>query len=193
MDDWDSSAECARTDPAQITELLQRAQGGDAAAQEQLLPAIYADLRAIAHARLRGERADTLDTTGLVHEAWLAMAARPDTEFASRRHYFAYAAKAMRHVLVDRARRRLAGKRRADTALPTMDGPLEAVELLALDQALQRLGRLDERLLQVVELRLFAGFSSTEIGALLELTERTIERDWAKARALLSLSLQEQP
>jgi RNA polymerase sigma factor (TIGR02999 family) len=167
-----------------ITGLLKRADSGDAAATDALLARIYADLRLIARARLVHERVDTLGTTGLVHEAWLAMSRQEQACFDSRRHYFAYAAKAMRHILVDRARRRAAGKRQADPdALPHQESPLE---LIALDQALTRLATLSTRLARVLELRLFAGLSSGEIGALLGCTERTVERDWLKARALLA-------
>lgn len=168
----------------EITELLKRSESGDGEASDQLLECIYADLRKIARARLRHEHADTLGTTALVHEAWMAMARRQQACFDSRRHYFAYAAKAMRHILVDRARQRAAGKRQ-----PDVDGPAyasdDALELIALDQALTRLADLSPRLARVVDLRLFAGLSTSEVSALLGLTERTVERDWLKARALL--------
>jgi RNA polymerase sigma factor (TIGR02999 family) len=168
-----------------ITGLLKRSEAGDDAATDELLQRIYADLRLIARARLRHEQADTLGTTALVHEAWLSMARNQRGCFDSRRHYFAYAAKAMRHVLVDRARQRAAGKRQ-----PGFDDPSqrqgESLDLLAIDQALSRLGALSGRLARVVELRLFAGLSTGEIGALLGLTERTVQRDWLKARALLA-------
>jgi RNA polymerase sigma factor (TIGR02999 family) len=176
----------------EITELLQRSEAGDQAASDLLLGRIYADLRRIARARLCAERVDTLTTTALVHEAWLAMTRSGQHGFDDRRHYFAYAAKAMRHILIDRARRRAAGKRQADPA----DAPAQqddAFELLALDQALARLSGLSPRLAQVVELRLFAGFSTREIAALLEVTERTIERDWLKAQALLVQWLEQEP
>lgn len=168
-----------------ITGLLKRAESGDDGAADALLERIYAELRQIARARLRKESADTLGTTALVHEAWLAMARHQQACFGSRQHYFAYAAKAMRHILVDRARRRAAGKRQADPeALPLQqEAPLE---LIALDQALERLADRDPRLARVVELRLFAGLSSAEAGATLGTTERTVERDWLKARALLA-------
>ena len=92
----------------EITELLRRSGAGDGEAAARLLDSIYADLRQIARARLRGERHDTLNTTALVHEAWLAMAHRQQVSFESRRHYFAYAAKAMRNILIDRVRQRFA-------------------------------------------------------------------------------------
>jgi RNA polymerase sigma factor (TIGR02999 family) len=168
-----------------ITELLKRSEAGDGAAAERLLERIYADLRGIARARLRCERADTLDTTALVHEAWLSMARQQQASFDSRRHYFAYAAKAMRHILVDRARQRAAAKRQlpCEATGNEHDG---APDLAVIDQALGRLAALSPRLVRVVELRLFAGLSSSEIARLLGLTERTVERDWLKARALLA-------
>lgn len=172
-------------DTDEITALLMRAGEGENGATEALLQRIYADLRTIARARLRGEHADTLGTTGLVHEAWLAMPRQQQACFQDRHHYFAYAGRAMRHILIDRARRRAAGKRQADPA----EFPLQhedAFELIALDQALDRLAALDPRLARVVELRLFAGLSSREAGAALGTTERTVERDWLKARALLA-------
>jgi RNA polymerase sigma factor (TIGR02999 family) len=175
----------------EITELLKRSEAGDEEATDRLLEHIYGDLRQIARARLRSERAETLNTTALVHEAWLAMARQQDG-FADSRHYFAYAAKAMRHILIDRARQRSADKRQAR---PDLDpGQHEdSMELVALDQALSRLSALSERLSRVVELRLFAGLSSGEIAGLLGLTERTIERDWLKARALLGQWLEAAP
>lgn len=175
-----------------ITGLLARSQAGDAGAADALLQRIYADLCAIARARLRGERADTLGTHALVHEAWMSMARHDQAGFSSRGHYFAYAARAMRHILVDRARRRSAAKRKADPGLGPVstDSPLE---LVAMDQALQRLGDVSPRLARVAELRLFAGLSSLEIGELLGTTERTVERDWVKARALIAEALDAPP
>ncbi|HEY5972383.1 MAG TPA: ECF-type sigma factor [Pseudoxanthomonas sp.] len=175
-----------------ITQLLKRSESGDREAGGELLERIYADLRQIARARLRHERADTLGTTALVHEAWLAMAPRQQACFDSRQHYFAYAAKAMRHILIDRARQRSAGKRQPGfDDLPQQHE--DSLELLALDQALSRLAVLSPRLARVVELRLFAGLSSGEISTVLGLTERTVERDWLKARALLGQWLEASP
>lgn len=175
-----------------ITGLLKRSEAGDDAATARLLERIYADLRQIARARLRGERADTLDTTSLVHEAWLAMARQEQASFDNRRHYFAYAAKAMRHILIDRARQRAAAKRQP------FAGETEAVcdgtqDLIVIEQALARLGALDPRLVRVVELRLFAGLSLQEIATVLGLARRTVDRDWLKARALLAQWLGDTP
>jgi RNA polymerase sigma factor (TIGR02999 family) len=172
-----------------ITELLKRAEDGDLEAGSQVLAHIYADLRQIARARRRNEHSDTLGTTALVHETWLAIGRNQQASFGSRQHYFAYAAKAMRHILIDHARQRAAGKRQPDLD----DQPqcsADSLELIALDQALTRLAALSPRLSRVVELRLFAGLSSREISIALGLTERTIDRDWLKARALLGQWLQ---
>lgn len=172
-----------------ITGLVARAGAGDAGASDALLRRIYADLCTIARARLRDERADTLGTHALVHEAWLSMARHEQASFRSRGHYFAYAATAMRNILVDRARRRLAAKRQIDPGIEP-DAPDSPLELVAMDQALQRLERLNPRLARVAEMRLFAGLSSSEIAGLLGTTERTVERDWLKARAVLAESLE---
>jgi RNA polymerase sigma factor (TIGR02999 family) len=168
----------------EITELLRRSGAGDGEAAARLLDSIYADLRQIARARLRGGRHETLNTTALVHEAWLAMAHRQQVSFESRRHYFAYAAKAMRNILIDRMRQRFADKRQSDPELLIQQDD-DSLELVALDQALARLTSLSGRLSQVVELRLIAGLSNSEIAAHLGLNERTVARDWLKARALL--------
>ena len=166
-----------------ITALLRQCEAGDRAASDRLLACVYADLRRIARARLRGERAETLDTTGLVHETWLSMDQGAQVGFESRKRYFAYAARAMRHILVDRARQRAALKRQPGMAT---DQPAAALDLAMLDQALNRLGALSPRLERVVELRLLAGLTHAEIGAMLAVTERTVERDWLKARVLLA-------
>lgn len=172
-----------RTDD--ITSLLRQSEAGDHSARERLLACVYADLRRLARARLRGERGDTLDTTALVHEAWLSMDSSAQSSFGSRQHYFAYAGCAMRHILVDRARQRAAAKR-LRRAGASEAAPSEALDLAMLEQALDRLAALNPRLSRVVELRLLAGMTHMEIGAMLGVTERTIERDWLKARALLA-------
>lgn len=168
-----------------ITALLKRSEAGDNAAAAHLLERIYADLRRIARARLHAGQANTLDTTALVHEAWLVMARQEQARFESRQHYFAYAAKAMRHILIDHARQRAAAKRQPGDGVTgsVRDGTLD---LIAIDQALSRLDALSPRLARVVELRLFAGLSRGEIATLLGRTERAIDHDWLKARALLA-------
>lgn len=173
-----------------ITELLQRAGTGDQPALDALLPLIYAELRRLARAQQSGGRATLLNTTALVHEAYLKLVDQP-LSWPDRRHFFAYAARAMRSILVDGARRRGAAKRgggqaRDDEALDRI-GVFDAggADLIQVDQALDQLAAVSERLRDVVELHVFAGLEFKDIAACMQVTERTIFRDWRKARALL--------
>ncbi len=168
-----------------ITELLRRIQTGDAEATRELLPEIYEDLRRIARARLRGEHAETLNTTGLVHEAWLSMAENRRARFGDRRRYFGYVSQVMRHLLTDRARNRAAAKRQLPLADEVMPAAPDNDIWLALDQGIGKIAELNPRIAQVAELQLYVGLSCEEIGELLELGRRTVERDWSKARMLL--------
>ena len=151
----------------------------------------------MARRQLAGQQAHTLDATALVHEAYLKLIGRQSAQFDDRAHFFAYAASAMRSVVVDYARQRLAQKRGGDlhrvTDLPEdVGGGLRLdEEMLGLDVALTRLADVDQRLAHVVELRYFAGLSETEIAALLKRSERSIRRDWQKARMFLLASLKE--
>lgn len=179
----------------EITKLLSAARAGDTAALESLLPLVYGELRAIARRhRARGGAGVTLGTTAIVHEAYLKVFGSAAAPFEDRRHFFAVASLAMRHLLRDSARRRQAARRGegADhTALTGHEPGFESrVELLlALDQALDRLRAQEPRLAEVVELRYFGGLTAAEVAELLGLTERTIERDWRRARAVLSHAL----
>ena len=176
-----------------VTVLLRRLRGGDDAALDRLLPLVYDELRAAARRALAREQVGhTLHATELVHEAYFKLAggAGAAVGWQDRAHFFAVAARAMRQVLVEHARRRLADKRgggaahvtlgRADAAATTGD---EA--LLALDEALERLGAAQPRLRALVEQRFFAGLSERETAAVLGVGERTVQRDWARARAWL--------
>jgi len=184
-----------------ITVLLDAAHRGDRAAMNQVLAALYQQLHAMARRQLAGQpHGHTLDATALVHEAYLKLVGRGgNTHFDNRGHFFAYAASAMRSVIVDYARQRLAQKRGGDlhriTDLPEdLEGGLRLDEdLLALDTALQQLSALDARLTEVVELRYFAGLSEQDIAALMGRSERSIRRDWQKARLFLLAALQEAP
>lgn len=174
-----------------ITVLLQRLSAGEAAAHADLLPLVYQELRRIAARHLSGERAGhTLSPTALVHEAWLRLSAEARFAPEDRRQFFAIAARRMRQVLVDHARRRDAAKRgggeRAEVTLSGLaeDGG-DPVDILALDQALQRLEAADARKAQVVELRYFAGIEMTDIADLLGVSRATAQRDWEVARAFL--------
>ncbi len=174
-----------------VTCLLKAAQEGEKAAFDRLLPIVYQELRRLARRQLRGERAGhTLQTTGLVHEAYLKLVDQAGIEWQGRAHFFAVAARAMRQVLIDYARRRVAVKRGGGWERTTLDEdelPVEfpVEELLALNDALDRLDGVDRRLRQVVECRFFCGMTEDEIAVALDVTPRTVQRDWVKARAWL--------
>jgi len=185
------------TEVAEITQWLDAARGGDRDALDRVLATLYQELHQMARRQLAGQHGHTLDATALVHEAYLKLIGRHEARFDDRAHFFAYAASAMRSVVVDYARQRLAQKRGGDlhrvTELPeNIESGLRLDEdTLALDIALTRLAAVDTRLAQVVELRYFAGLSELEIAALLERSERSIRRDWQKARMYLLASLRE--
>ncbi|TBR13281.1 MAG: sigma-70 family RNA polymerase sigma factor [Lysobacter sp.] len=185
------------TDSADITQWLDAARGGSREALDRVLGALYQELHAMARRQLAGQHEQTLDATALVHEAYLKLIGNHGATFEDRAHFFAYAATAMRSVVVDHVRQRLAQKRGGDlervTSLPDdADGALPLDEdLLALDSALDKLALVDPRLAQVVELRYFGGLSELEIAALQDRSERSIRRDWQKARLFLLASLQD--
>jgi RNA polymerase sigma factor (TIGR02999 family) len=178
-----------------ITALLTRAGDGDADAANAVFPLVYARLKEIARRQL-GREADTpsLATTMLVHDAYLALFGDREPSWRDRAHFYAYAGRAMRHILVDRARHRLREKRgggaqRVELSAADWASDDDCLELVALDQALERLADAEPRLVRVVELRFFAGLSVAEVAAMLELDTRTIERDWQRARALIHDSM----
>ncbi len=176
----------------EITQLLERASQGENAAANQLMPIIYERLRAMAHRQLVQERQGmTLATTGLVNEAYLELFGETPLSWNDSSHFFAYAATAMRNILIDRARRRLAQKRGAE--IPHMDVveseiPVddECESLLAMDQALTQMAQAHPRLVKVVEMRFFAGLSVEETATALNIDPRSVERDWHKARAFIN-------
>lgn len=179
------------SEPAhEITDLL-LASGAGAMRDERLLEAVYADLKRIARARLRPERDDlTLGTTDLVHESYLRLVDQRRADWQDRRHFYRVAAMTMRRVLVDHARRHLAERRGGDRRRVTLEPDLVGVEqraelIVEVDDLLEKLGRLDARLPRVVECRWFAGYTEAETAEVLEVSERTVRRDWQKARALL--------
>jgi RNA polymerase sigma-70 factor, ECF subfamily len=178
-----------------VTTILDGTVADGRTAVDQLVPLLYDELRELAHRQLRGERDEhTLQTTALVHEAYLKLTGGAPVTGRGRSYFFAAAAQAMRQVLVDRARRRQAAKRGGDLERVTLgEGATAvdayAVELLELDGALQRLGRLSTRQVQVVELRFFAGMSVKEAAEALAVSTRTVEADWALARAWLLTEL----
>lgn len=179
-----------------ITEWIAQARGGDREALDQIFSALYPELRRIAHARLSPHaRGPLLDTTALVHECYLKFSAAQRLGVDDRAHFLAYAATAMRSIIVDWARSALADRRGGGAAHVTLDtlnaAALENPEadILDVDAALVSLARLDSRLAQVVEMRYFCGMSDVEIGHALGLTDRTVRRDWEKARLLLAHAL----
>lgn len=184
-------------DTADITLWLNAAREGDQSALDQVLGTLYHELHAMARRQLSGQMGHTLDATALVHEAYLKLVGRREIQFDDRAHFFAYAASAMRSVVVDYARQRLAQKRGGNlhrvTDLPQdLEGGLRVdEEMLGLDTALTRLAAVDERLARVVELRYFAGLSEAEIASLMGRSERSIRRDWQKARMFLLAALKD--
>jgi RNA polymerase sigma factor (TIGR02999 family) len=179
------------TAAGEVTLLLREIRAGNREAFDRLVPLVYAELRGLARAHLRrrgGGR--TLDTTGLVHEAWIKMAGQDGIDVRDRGHFLAVSAHAMRQVLVDLARARSAAKRRPAGERVTFDenvaaGDLEVEAMLDLDRALERLRAHDERLGRVVECRYFAGLSEEETAEALGVSLRTAQRDWLRARAWL--------
>jgi RNA polymerase sigma factor (TIGR02999 family) len=176
-----------------ITELLSAARRGDAAAESQLFSLLYSDLHELAHQRLRRSTPCTLlDTTALVHEAYLKLKHAGYVQVSDRPHFLAYAARAMRSIVVDVARKRGAARRDPEDPddLPDLSAAAAGErEILGVDQALRELGAVSERLVKVVEMRYFAGMKETEIAAALDVTERTVRRDWDKARMVLAAIL----
>lgn len=166
-------------------------------ALDRLLPIVYDELRAIAAARLRAERSGhTLQTTALVHEAYIRLVGSERPVWSNRAHFFYAAAEAMRRILVDHARRRTRSKRGGDRVRVELDEAHlsrwpDPHELLAVDEAVRRLEEVDDRAADVVRLRYFAGLSVEETAQALDLSERTVMREWAYARAWLRDALTE--
>lgn len=178
-----------------ITDLLLAWRAGDPSAVDRLFPLVYEQLRRIAHHQLGRERPDhTLDTTALVHEAYLKLVDQTRAQWADRAQFFAVAARAMRRILVDYARRHRALKRGGERAQINLDdvalvADVRAEALIALDEALVRLAELDERLSRVVECRFFGGLTEEETAEALAVTPRTVQRDWVKAKGWLYQAL----
>lgn len=181
---------------ADITHLLDAASTGDAKAAECLLPLIYEELRALAHARLAGERGVvTLPATALVHEAWLRLAQDPQANWENRSHFFAAAAEAMRRVAVEYARSARRQKRGGDlqrVTLDTLPGGIGVAtpDLLDLHDALERLESIDANMAQVVKLRYFAGMTVEETASVMQSSARSVNRNWTAARAWLNREMQ---
>jgi RNA polymerase sigma factor (TIGR02999 family) len=174
-----------------VTELLRAYRAGEPEALERLVAVVYGELRRQAARALRRERGNhTLQPTALVHEAYLRLAGQRDVEWQNRAHFFAIAAQIMRRILVDHARSRGRGKRGGGRAPVLLDDALAIAEtrdldLVALDDALSALARLDERQSRVVEMRFFAGLEVEEVAEALGVSPTTVKRDWSLARAWL--------
>lgn len=181
------------TSASSITQLLQAQADG---AAERVFPPIYDELQRLARRQLRsvGRPGSTLNTTALVHEAYLKLVGQTRVSATGRAHFFALVARAMRQIIIDYARRRRAGKRGGDVRRLTLEESEIAVDdeaelLVALDEAMQRLAELDPRLVQVVECRFFAGLTEDETASTLGIGLRTVQRDWLRARAWLKTDL----
>jgi RNA polymerase sigma-70 factor, ECF subfamily len=178
-------------DPTEITLLLQKVKPGDAVAEAHLIPLIYNELHAIARNQMGRERPDhSLQATVLVHDAFLQLVGNSKIDWSNRAHFFALASRVMRHMLVDHARTAQAQKRpgfrqkvELDSALAFVEG--QHADLLALDEALERLKEWDPRQSQVVEMHFFGGLGFEEIAEVLGISDRTAKRDWTMARAWL--------
>ncbi len=176
---------------ANVTQLLHGVRGGDAAARDQLMPLVYAELRRIANRHMHRERTGhTLQATALVHEAYMRLIDQNGTDWQNRSHFFGIASQLMRRILVDHARMRRADKRGGDQIqvtlmdeLPTPD--LLHPDLLDLDRALTKLAMEQERLAKVVELRYFGGLEIQEVAEALGCSAATVKRDWLIAKAWL--------
>jgi RNA polymerase sigma factor (TIGR02999 family) len=177
--------------PSQVTELLARWNQGEAAAREALVPLVYPELRRVARKCLAAQHGDhTLQSTALVHEAYLRLVSRNSVQWQDRVHFFAVASRLMRGILVDHARRRHAAKRGGAVVTLVLDEALslpkkKALDLLALDDALTGLSILDARQSQIVELRFFGGLSIEDTAGTLGISPATVKREWATARLWL--------
>lgn len=179
-----------------VTSLLRAAAGGEDQAFARLAPLVYGDLRRLARSHLRRlGHLTLLDTSGLVHEAWLKLQSRDGLVIPDRKYFLGFASRVMRATAIDVARRRLARKRGAGQLRLTLsteaglDIASDADEVLRVHEALEELAQVDERLVSVVEMRYFGGLSEAEVAEVLEVTVRTVQRDWRKARLILLAAL----
>jgi len=182
---------------ADLGQLIERAQAGDGRALDELFAETYQDLRRLARARLRAApRVTVLDTVALVNESWMRLNQAGRLRPQDRAHFIRYAARAMRSVIVDYARRRLAERRGGDRARIELttgiasDAPGGESEIVNVHDALERLGTTDARAAEVVQMKYFAGMNESDIATALGITERTVRRDWTKARLLLAEALE---
>jgi RNA polymerase sigma factor (TIGR02999 family) len=179
-----------------ITELLREWAYGNEQALDKLIPLVYTELRALATRQMRLERkGHTLQTTALVNEAFCKLVDQKNVDWQSRTHFFAIAARLMRRVLIDHARSRWSKKRGGAMEKVTLESDAlltsqRAIELIELDDALKKLAVLDEQKSRIVEMKFFAGLTNEEIAAVEQISSRTVEREWRKARAWLFKAIQ---
>jgi RNA polymerase sigma factor (TIGR02999 family) len=182
--------------PDASAELIERVREGDPGARDALFASCYPELKRLARQRiLDTPRGPSLDTTSLVHDVYVKIAEKGGIPVNSRSHFMAYAAHAMRSIVIDLLRSRAAGVHGGGAAHVPLDTDLgerlasEEAEVLHIHEALDQLAQVDARLVRVVEMRYFAGFSEREIASALDVTERTVRRDWQRARVLLAAAL----
>jgi RNA polymerase sigma-70 factor (ECF subfamily) len=186
------------TSPHEVTQLLVDWRGGDHSALDRLMLLVYDELHALARRYMKRERGDhTLQTTALVNEAYLKLVGRHSPDWQNRAHFFGVAAQVMRHLLIDHARSRRYARRGGSTVRITLDenvaaSPGESVDLLALNEVLDRLDAIDERKRRIVELRYFGGLSVEETAEVLGLSAITIKREWLKSKAWLYRELNQE-
>jgi len=182
-----------------ITALLAELSAGNRDVESRLIPQVYGELRRLAAHYMRSERGNhTLQPTALVNEAYTRLVQQPQIPWQSRAHFFATASHLMRHILVDHARARRAGKRGGLQRQVTLDDALlpsseRTMDVLILDEALENLAQFDPRQARIVELHFFGGLTFAEIALVLKVTERTVKRDWSMARAWLKGELSKSP
>src|SRR5690349_17216896 len=197
--------EAGPLESGEITGLLHDVARGDRSAFDRLVPLVYEELRGIARGRLRLERpGHTLDTTALVHEAYFKLVGQTRVAWQNRGHFFAVASEAMRRILVDYAKQRRAAKRGSGAVLVPLDDGADQVadawlsdsqaeELIALDEALGRLGGFNPQGARIVQYRFFGGMAETEVAQVMAISERTVRRSWSVARAWLRRELADVP
>lgn len=184
-------------DPQEVTQLLERWSGGDKEALDELTPLIYNELKRVARRQMMRERADhTLESTALVHEAFLRLIGQKGTKWQSRAHFFAVASEMARRILVDYAKARNA-KKRGGPKVSLEDSPEPSIDLdadvIAVNDALDELAKLDSRQAKIVELRYFGGLTIEETAEVLGVSTPTVKRDWLVARAFLQRALGRNP
>jgi RNA polymerase sigma factor (TIGR02999 family) len=186
----------AATSPKEVTQLLIEWSKGDQAALEQLIPLVYDELHRLARSYMRRERpGHTLQTSALMHEAYLRLVDQRHVQWQNRAHFFGVAAQLMRRILVDHARSRSRAKRGGKAQIVSLAEPsmisAELSEVIAVDQALNGLAELDARKSRIVEMKFFGGLTNEEIAEVLSVTTRTVEREWRKAKAWLYRAISE--